>query len=533
MERNIFCAYSPLWVFFLGGLIVCLLGAGFPLCAEELTGRDVVVLYNNGQTESEQLARKYAELRQVPDSQVLGLSCLGAEEIDYESYLTTIAEPILAAGNKRGWWKCDKKGKVVERSVSVLVTMKGVPLKIKRFSSNKKKEIEEKKAAEKLKGLSAVREASVDSELSALLLGGYPREAMIGNPYYEALQPFKVAKLPTLIVSRIDGETTDICYSLMLDTLRAEEKGLVGWTLVDKGGPHKQGNDWMDEIVAFNDKAGLATLLDDFSETMATNFPLPDNIILYYGWYAGNINGPFLSPSQRFATGAVACHIHSFSAATLRNGKVGWSSGLLNKGAVATVGNVYEPYLHTSHHLDILHKRLRDGFTWGEASSMSVPCLSWQNIAIGDPLYRPFPMGKKVPGVSPQERAFSAWSIALNNWRDSLPVLTQQVELATQRTRLMILPESLGYYAFRKGQYELAQKMFSLARSVAIFDADKLRMELMEVAILRKQRKKEESITQLRRLQTRYGHSAEGKVMEEWIKIVSPPPPALHKNKMK
>ena len=40
---------------------------------------------------------------------------------------------------------------------------------------------------------------------------------------------------------------------------------------------------------------------------------------LYYGWYAEKIAGPFVQSDFKFARGALAVHIHSFSASTLRD----------------------------------------------------------------------------------------------------------------------------------------------------------------------------------------------------------------------
>jgi uncharacterized protein (TIGR03790 family) len=41
----------------------------------------------------------------------------------------------------------------------------------------------------------------------------------------------------------------------------------------------------------------------------------------YLGWYADHVTGPFLEPAFAFERGAVAVHIHSFSASSLRNPK--------------------------------------------------------------------------------------------------------------------------------------------------------------------------------------------------------------------
>jgi hypothetical protein len=56
----------------------------------------------------------------------------------------------------------------------------------------------------------------------------------------------------------------------------------------------------------------------------------------------------------------------------------------------ATVGNVFEPYLDFLHRPDLLLQSLVRGDTFGDAAYYAEPVLSWQSIAIGDPLYRPF-----------------------------------------------------------------------------------------------------------------------------------------------
>jgi hypothetical protein len=111
---------------------------------------------------------------------------------------------------------------------------------------------------------------------------------------------------------------------------------------------------------------------------------------LYYGWYAGGMTGPFSDEGFAFTPGAVAVHIHSFSANTLRSPTANWVAPLLSKGAAASLGNVYEPYLQLTAHLDIFNDRLLHGFTFAESAYMSQRVISWMNVAVGDPLYRPY-----------------------------------------------------------------------------------------------------------------------------------------------
>jgi len=96
----------------------------------------------------------------------------------------------------------------------------------------------------------------------------------------------------------------------------------------------------------------------------------------------------------------VALHIHSFSARTLRSASAGWCGPLVARGVTATVGNVFEPFLQLTHRPDLLMRALGRGETFGDAVYYALPALSWQAIALGDPLYQPF----KVT-LEDQERA--------------------------------------------------------------------------------------------------------------------------------
>ncbi len=88
--------------------------------------------------------------------------------------------------------------------------------------------------------------------------------------------------------------------------------------------------------------------------------------------------------------GAFAYHLHSFSATTVRSMTRGWVGPLLGKGATATMGCVYEPYLAGTPDMAVFTARfLYSGFTFGEAAYASQPVLSWQTTVVGDPLYHP------------------------------------------------------------------------------------------------------------------------------------------------
>jgi tetratricopeptide (TPR) repeat protein len=100
--------------------------------------------------------------------------------------------------------------------------------------------------------------------------------------------------------------------------------------------------------------------------------------------------GPFVRPDFHFRTGALAYHLHSSSGASVRTRTAYWVGPFLAKGAAATMGNVFEPYLSFTPHIDMFFQRLLDGATFLEAGYYSEPVLSWQTTFVGDPLYRPF-----------------------------------------------------------------------------------------------------------------------------------------------
>jgi hypothetical protein len=111
---------------------------------------------------------------------------------------------------------------------------------------------------------------------------------------------------------------------------------------------------------------------------------------LYFGWHDPDLDGPLALPGFRFPPGAIAMHIHSYSAATLRSPGAGWCGPLVARGVAATLGNVEEPFLHLTHRPDLFLAALAHGENLADAAYYALPALSWQAIVIGDPLYRPF-----------------------------------------------------------------------------------------------------------------------------------------------
>src|ERR1700749_3697438 len=64
-----------------------------------------LVVYNETDRDSVELAHFYAEKRGIPKEQVIGLKTAKTEEITRDEYEHTIAEPLRRAFTSNLWWK--------------------------------------------------------------------------------------------------------------------------------------------------------------------------------------------------------------------------------------------------------------------------------------------------------------------------------------------------------------------------------------------------------------------------------------------
>ena len=149
-----------------------------------------------------------------------------------------------------------------------------------------------------------------------------------------------------------------------------------------------EGDAWMNDCLQLLVQAGY----DVSAEKTKKLYPQHkrwDAPAFYFGWYARSPVGVLQKPPNRFARGAIAFHLHSFSGVDLRNEKKNWLPQLIGQGAAVTFGNVFEPYLAFTHRPQIFLQAILEGKEVGEAGMMAISHLSWQGILIGDPLYRP------------------------------------------------------------------------------------------------------------------------------------------------
>jgi uncharacterized protein (TIGR03790 family) len=367
------------------------------LAAAELPdASSVVILANSAESDSMELARHYAERRGVPASRIVALPMSSNEEITWPEFVRTIWNPLLRAGIAASWIdavtadKTDVLGRLKIASsghhVEALVICRGVPLRIAHsdtlFGA----------IGNPLAQTPAFRtnEASVDSELALLAVAGAPIDAFVPNPLFEQDNPDFTLRRQIIPVGRLDGPSLADAKGLVDRALIAEREGLCGRAYVDSGGgPVNEGNLWLEASARELAGTGFEIDVDHAPDTLpaTARFDAP---VLYFGWYAWNANGPFVAPGFRFPAGAVALHIHSFSAATVRSADRGWAGPLVARGVTATAGNVGEPYLGQTHRPQLFARALARGEPLGRAALYAIQALSWKGVVIGDPLYRPF-----------------------------------------------------------------------------------------------------------------------------------------------
>lgn len=468
--------------------------------------KETVVVFNSASEGSEALAKFYASQRQIPDDRVVGIDCAKDETITRDDFEATIREPLLKKFTDKKWWAVElrdvldpngnpvsQEPQVVSQSVRVLVLMRGMPLRVKRASHEAKPNVMD------------TDEASVDSELASLGLMQRPIKGGIENRYYQSTRRFvdHYEARGQLLVGRLDAPTDEIVRRMINDTLKAEKEGLWGRAVVDfalKDGAFLEGERWLGNSVKLFRDAGIPVYADRNKEILRGDWPLPDTI-LYYGWYHDQCGGALNSEAFKFKPGAIACHLHSFSAATLRTKTENWCGPLLDHGAAAVLGNVWEPYLTLTTHFDIMNARLLDGFTLGEAAWSGTPVISWMNVLVGDPLYRPFRKGLAPPGSGTPGAEYALYQEQVLRLlpHDAKKFRREIVRLAEEMKKPLLL-ELAGLYSTLEGNLGQADDFYQHARSLNTRPEDQLRCALYRVDLAQRKGAPEEARDQLEQI---------------------------------
>jgi uncharacterized protein (TIGR03790 family) len=442
-----------------------LLGAVLAPLAARAGGNEVVLVYNTQVPKSKAVAEHYAAARHVPAKQIFGFALTTNEIITRADFTDFLQKPLADHLVAAGFWKYGQtnipaKGTVPAHAEERVVTSKiryavlcyGVPLKIAPSP------IPDPPPANLTKPEFRNEEAAVDSELAWLPL--IKRKVPLAGPLpnllyactnHELLSPLN----GLLLVSRLDGPTSEIANRLVDKALAAETNGLWGRAYFDLRNEQTNdvyylGDQWLRTGAEICRQLGFEVEVDTNAATFPESYPM-SHIAIYAGWYDSDVSGPFKLPTVEFMPGAFAYHLHSFSAETLRSSTARWCGPLLAKGATCTMGCVYEPYLQFTPNISLFLESLGNGYTFGEAAWAAQLALSWQTTVIGDPLYQPF----KVPPAELHARLARAHSPLLEWSFERLvnldlarhvrePQLEKFLENLPATARSAVLTEKLG-----------------------------------------------------------------------------------------
>ncbi|OQX15773.1 MAG: hypothetical protein BWK76_12595 [Desulfobulbaceae bacterium A2] len=376
--------------------------------AVALDASEVAVVINAKARDSRDLARYYMAKRGIPPEQLIVLRSTWEEVCSREEFDRDIRGPLRQAlKNMHG------QG----RRIRALAVIYGMPLKISPPlpSWSEEEEIEglrqqlkqlpdhNSPEAKGLKGrLDTLRksntQAALDSELTLVLLDDQPLDGWLPNPWFLGFkgQQDLIPREQVLLVSRLDGPDPATVRRIIDDSLAAEEQGLTGQLCLDARGPRPElrnlrGYALYDAAIHLAaekvpQRRPMPVILDEQPQLLPAG--LCDHTALYCGWYSlGHYIDAF-----GWQRGAVGYHIASNECATLKQpGSTVWCKRMLEEGAAAVIGPVYEPYVEAFPLPDLFFLQLVDGrLSLVESYFLSLPYLSWQMVLVGDPLYRPY-----------------------------------------------------------------------------------------------------------------------------------------------
>jgi hypothetical protein len=273
---------------------------------------------------------------------------------------------------------------------------------------------------------------------------------------------------------------------------------------------------------------GFETIVDEAPGTFPAGFPM-SQIGIYVGWYAENVCGPFAEPRVEFLPGAFAYHLHSFSAASLRSTTQNWCGPLLAKGVTATMGTVDEPYLPGTPDMSVFVSRLiYFGFSFGEAALASQPVLSWQTIAVGDPLYRPFgkPPDELHRELAERKSPQAEWShlrwvnLNLANGKP-LTSFVRYLEELDLTPRSAVLTEKLGDLYLREERPTSALQAWALATGRHPSEQQHIRLILKMAEQFTSLKREADAYEQLKKLLERFPDYPDKPAVQERLRQLS------------
>jgi uncharacterized protein (TIGR03790 family) len=428
----------------LAGLLLVTLTASVPAIGPE----DVYLLVNKSVPESRKLAERYCARRKVPADHILELDLPRGEDISRKDYdeklaaplrklledkrdkvkvlLSVYGVPLRVGGSQPSAEEKEQLAKLLEKLGPLEKSRAALDARIKKLEEQLKKQPSDEDKAElaalrnernavraRIRPLEPQRQwlqhaeshAAVDSELALLWYPPYPLQRWVLNPlYFQAPQELRKDRPPLVMTCRIDGPSVALLEKLIDTSVEVETKGLSGKVYVDARGVKYDPktdpgfgyggyDESMREMARLLEKeAKLPVTLDDKGPLFAPG-SCPD-AALYCGWYslANYVD------CCTFVPGAVAWHLASSEAVSLRNpnSKL-WCKSLLEKGVVATLGPVAEPYtIGFPKPAEFFGCLVTGEYTLVECYWRTEYFASWMTVLVGDPLYNPYARTPKL-----------------------------------------------------------------------------------------------------------------------------------------
>jgi uncharacterized protein (TIGR03790 family) len=366
---------------------------------------NVLVLYNADDAESSAIASYYAQKR--PGVRLLGLNGVTtAEEVTANYYLSAIRPQILPA---------------LDNSTDVIVTTKGLPLRIRIEQANPRSYTDPSGQARSIGNWYWKRYSSLESELTRIdtistwqQMGDQttnltPNPILALNPYYWESTDFSHQHTGIRLTSRLDGFTVADVRG-MIDRSAKAFIGVGGtannpFHVVVDDDPNAAGSfaDNMERLHEFvlqpRGMPHTYDASDAFVQSPALSNPDSSLVIGYvsHGIHGGSppsyLSDPVAGIHFQLANGAVFASWESFNAQTFEDGtdqNQGLVAEWIARGGTAGVGHVAEPLASSINvaREDCLFDRLLSGMSWVEAAWSANYQLSYVNTVVGDPLMR-------------------------------------------------------------------------------------------------------------------------------------------------
>jgi uncharacterized protein (TIGR03790 family) len=376
-----------------------------PTLAEAaLSPNDVLVLYNAEDADSFAIASYYAEKR--PGVRLRGLTGVTtAEEVTANYYLSNIRPQVLSA---------------LHDSTDVIVTTKGLPLRIRVDQPNPLTYIDPNGTPRTIGNWSWKKYSSLESELTRIdsistwqQMGDQstnftPSPILAMNPYYWQSTEFNREQFNIRLTSRLDGFTVSDVQGMIdraVHAYVAPSGPNTPFHVVVDDSPTAPGSfaDSMERLRDFVLKPrGVPHTYDGTGAFIQSPAVANPSSSLVMGYVSHGVHGnaprdyltdPVDGVQFQLANGAVFASWESFNAKTF-SPQVPATQGLvaewIARGGTVGIGHVAEPTASntTVAREDALFDRLLGGMSWVEAAWSANFQLSFVNTVIGDPLMR-------------------------------------------------------------------------------------------------------------------------------------------------